>query len=107
MPLYLFNERDEKLLLQYLLLTRQITSLADSVQHIIRLGNKPDSVENRLKHKGYMAFAQSELSDVYAQFVKICDLLEIDIQETVEMGLKRQEEKKKEYLQRNPNDVWI
>jgi hypothetical protein len=107
MPPYLFNERDEKLMLQYLLLTRQITSLADSVQHIIRLGNKPRNETNILKYKGYVAFIQSELSDVYAQYVKLCDLLELDVKETNEMGMKRQLEKMEEYLKKNPEDVWI
>lgn len=104
---YLFKERDEKLILQYLLLTRQITSLADCVQHIIRLGNKPDDETRRLLYKGYIAHAQTELADVYAQFVKMCDLLDLPVQDTEEMGLVRQEEKREEYLKRNPNDVWI
>ena len=107
MPNYIFNNRDEKLIFQYMLLTRQITSLSDCIQHIIRLGNKPDTEVNRLKYKGYVAFAQSELSDVYAQYVKMCDILEIPIQETCEMGMIRQEEKRKEYERRNPTDVWI
>lgn len=107
MPPYLFNERDEKLMLQYLLLTRQITSLADSIQHIIRLGNKPSNETNRLKYKGYVAFAQSELSDIYAQYTKLCILLGIDIEETNKMGIQRQAEKMVEYLKKYPEDVWI
>jgi len=107
MPPYLFSERDERLMLQYLLLTRQITSLADCVQHIIRLGNKPDNETNRLKYKGYVIFAQTELSDIYAQYVKLCNLLDIDVEETQEMGIQRQAEKMLEYLKKNPEDVWI
>jgi len=104
--LYIFNERDEKLLLQYLLLTRQITGLADCFQHIIRLGNKPDNETTRQKFRAYILFSQTELSDTIAQVEKLCDLLGLDFNETIEMGRKRQEEKKQDYLKRNPKDVW-
>jgi len=106
-PPYIFNERDERLLLQYLLLTRQITALSDCFQHIIRLGNKPDNKINRDKFLAYKLFSQTELSDIIMQVYKLCGLLDISISETIKMGMDRQEEKKEAYLKRYPDDVWI
>ena len=107
MPPYIFNERDEKLLLQYLLLTRQITALSDCVQHIIRLGNKPDNKINKDKFIGWQLYAQTELSDIIMQVYKICHLLDISISDTIKLGKDRQVEKKTAYLRKYPNDVWI
>ena len=107
MPPYLFKERDEKLLLQYLLLTRQITALSDCIQHIIRLGNKKDDYINHQKYLGYVYYSMTELSDIYCQFHKMCELLGLDVEQTIKLGWARQEEKKKAYLKKNPDDTWI
>ena len=56
---------------------------------------------------GYSAFAQTELADIICQSKKICEILNLDFNETAKMGDVRYEEKKQEFLKRYPKDEWI
>lgn len=101
----IFTERDEALVLHYMMLTRQMTRLADCIQHILRLRTRDDS-DGKL-FKGYAAYAQSELSDVFAQGKKICEILGLSFEETVQLGILRDEEKRVEFLNRYPTESWV
>jgi hypothetical protein len=103
----IFSHRDERLVLHYMLLTRQMTKLSDCLLHIIRLQTQKNGKHKGVDYKGYRSYAQSELSDVLLQTKKLCDILGLDFIETYLMGIKRDEEKKKEYLESHPEDVWI
>jgi len=101
----IFTERDEALALHYMLLTRQMTRLADCFQHIFRLSTREDD-DGKL-FKGYRAYAQSELADVIYQAKKLCEILGIDFEETEKLGDLRDKEKKEEFLKKYPNEHWI
>jgi hypothetical protein len=99
--------RDELLMLHYMLMTRQMTKLSDSLLHIVRLANQPDHTHKGKDYAGYKAYAQSELADILIQVEKMCNLLGVDFQETVRMGRSRDREKKSEYLAEHPHDHWV
>ncbi len=99
--------RDELLMLHYMLMTRQMTKLSDSLLHIVRLANQPDHMHKGKDYAGYKAYAQSELADILVQVEKICDILGCDFDATLEMGRSRDLEKKAEYLSMHPHDHWL
>lgn len=101
----IFTERDESLILHYMLLTRQMTRLADCFQHIFRLYTREDG-DGRL-FKGYKAYAQSELADVIRETKKLCNILDMSFEETEKIGDTRDEEKQEEFLKKYPNEHWI
>lgn len=102
-------QRDEHLLFHYMMLTRQMTKLADCFTHIIRISTQLDGKHGsaQLDYRGWVAYSQSEISDMLAQTKKLCDILGIDFVETYIMGLKRDVEKREEYLKTHPDDEWI
>jgi len=102
-------QRDENLLFHYMMLTRQMTKLADCFTHIIRTSTQIDRKHGfaHLDYRGWVVYSQSEISDLLVQIQKLCDVLEIDFNETYAMGIKRDAEKKEEYLEKHPNDEWI
>jgi hypothetical protein len=105
------TEHDEYLFVNYVLLTRQLTRLADCIFHIARLETQPDKKHGsqNMDYKGYRAYAQTEISDVIWQCKKMLDALDLDFDETVAMGKEREREKKEMYLQDHPWDRknWI
>lgn len=101
----IFTERDESLALHYMMLTRQMTKLADCIQHIFRLHTRDDS-DGKL-FEGYAAYAQSELADVFVQGKMLCEVLGLPFEETIQMGILRDKEKMEEYLKRYPNEHWV
>jgi hypothetical protein len=102
-------QRDEHLLFHYMMLTRQMTKLADCFTHIIRVSSQISGKHGsaQLDYKGWVAYSQSEISDLLAQTKKLCDILGIDFVETYIMGMKRDAEKREEYLKTHPGDEWI
>lgn len=103
----IFTKRDEKLVMHYMLLTRQMTKLSDSLLHIVRLHTQSDKKHKGIDYNGYKAYAQSEIADILMQCKKLCDILGVDFISTYMMGIKRDEEKRKEYLEIHPEDEWI
>jgi len=103
------TERDEQLVVHYMMLTRQMTRLSDCFMHIIRLPTQESGTHGRLNLDfiGYRAYAKTELADIICQIKKLCKILELNFNMTLIMGLKRDEEKKAEYLKKHPNDEWI
>ena len=101
----IFTERDEKLVLHYMMLTRQITRLTDCFLHIFRLHTRGDETGNLFK--GYRAYVQTELGDAICCIKEICETLGLDFKETEIMGDTRYKEKQEEFLKRHPNDHWI
>jgi len=108
-PDIILNKRDEAIMVHYMMLTRQITHLADCLFHIVRLETQPDGTHGsaKLNYKGYRAYSQSEISDAIVQMKKLCDILDLDFIDTYLMGMKRDEEKKKMYLETHPGDKWV
>jgi len=101
----IFTERDEALAVLYMLLTRQMTRLADCFQHTFRLHKRGDS-DGKL-FRGYKAYAQSELADALWLIKRICDVLGVDFNETIELGVLRDKEKREEFLRRYPGEEWV
>lgn len=101
--------RDEDLLFHYMMLTRQMTHLADCFTHIIRTSTQIDGKHGsaQLDYKGWVAYSQSEISDMLAQTKKLCDILGLDFVETYCMGIARDKEKREAYLKNHPGDEWI
>jgi len=93
--------------MHYMLLTRQMTKLSDSLLHIIRLHTQSDGKHKGVDYRGYRAYAQSEIADVLMQSKKLCDVLELNFIDTYCMGIKRDDEKRQEYLETHPDDEWI
>lgn len=109
LPRIILTRRDEDIMVHYLMLTRQVTHLADCLFHIVRLTTQVSGTHGskKLDYKGWRAYAQSEISDVLVQVRRICDILEIDFVETYCMGVKRDEEKRKVYEELHPGDKWV
>jgi hypothetical protein len=101
--------RDENLLFHYMMMTRQMTRLADCFTHIIRTSTQIDGKHGsaQLDYRGWVVYSQSEISDLLVQTKKLCDILGVDFVETYCMGLERDAEKKALYLESHPNDKWI
>jgi hypothetical protein len=108
-PDIILNKRDEAIMVHYMMLTRQITHLADCLFHIVRLETQPDGTHGsaKLNYRGYRAYSQSEISDAIVQMKKLCDILDLDFIDTYLMGMKRDDEKKKNYLETHPGDKWV
>jgi hypothetical protein len=108
-PVVILNLRDECLMVHYLMLTRQVTHLADCLFHIVRLATQKDGTHGskKLDYKGWKAYSQSELSDVLVQVWKLCRILDIDYEETFKMGMQRDAEKRILYEKTHPGDKWV
>jgi len=108
-PKIILTERDESLMVHYMMLTRQITHLADCLFHIVRIATQKDATHGslHLDYRGWRAYSQSELADVIMQIKKLCDILELDFIDTYLMGMKRDREKKEDYEKTHPNDKWV
>jgi hypothetical protein len=109
MPKVIFTEIHEAIVLHYIILVRQLARLSDSLLHIIRMHTRVEqgSVKATQCFKGYSAHAQTEIADILCQSKKICEILGLDFNETMEMGDTRYEEKMKEFLAKYPKDNWI
>jgi NTP pyrophosphatase (non-canonical NTP hydrolase) len=104
----IFTDLHEMVMLHYLMLTRQITSLADCLLHIIRLYTRAkDRAEYQILFNGYRGYAQTELADVICQVKRICEILGLSFEETCKMGDRRYSEKMEEFKKRYPEDEWI
>ncbi len=101
------TEIHEKIMLHYMLLTRQMAKLSDSLLHIIRLDSRATGEKKISLFNGYRAYAQTELSDVICQVKKICDDLGLSYRETEKLGDERDKEKGEEFFKRYPNEPWI
>lgn len=101
------TEIHERLMLHYMLLTRQMAKLSDSLLHVVRLDSRATGEKKELLFKGYRAYAQTELSDVICQVKKICHDLGLSWIETERMGDERDKEKGAEFAKRYPNEPWI
>jgi hypothetical protein len=108
-PRIILNRRDEDIMVHYLMLTRQITHLADCLFHIVRLSTQNDGTHGskKLDYCGWRSYAQSEISDVLVQVKRICDILDLDFVDTYCMGIKRDREKQKTYEELHPGDKWV
>ena len=103
----IITEIHEKLMLHYMLLTRQMAKLSDSLLHIVRLDSRAEGDKKKILFNGYRAYAQTELSDVICQVKKICSDLGLSYEETERMGDARDREKGAEFLKKYPNEPWI
>jgi hypothetical protein len=108
-PLIIFNRRDESIMVHYMMLTRQITHLADCLFHIVRLHTQKDGTHGskKLDYRGWRAYSQSEIADVIIQTEKLCKILDLDFMATYEMGKERDKEKREMYEQLHPGDKWV
>lgn len=103
------TDRDEALLVHYVMLTRQITRLADCLFHIVRLATQESGKHGsaNLDYLGYRAYAKTELADVLCQVRKLCDVLSLNFNEILNLGIERDKEKKETYLKDHPKDEWV
>ena len=108
-PKIILTKRDESLMVHYMMLTRQLTHLADCLFHIVRLKTQKDGTHGsaHLDYRGYRVYAQSEIADMLVQTKRILDELDLDFIDTYSMGLKRDIEKRKDYLETHPGDDWV
>lgn len=97
--------RDDRLTLLFYLLNRQTGAIADCLRHI--QGNKQGAGYTDKEAKGWIAHIQTELADTSMIVRRMCNILEIDYDSTVVMGVTRDAEKKTEYLQRHPGAYWV
>lgn len=97
--------RDDKLTLLFYLLNRQTGAIADCLRHI--QGDKQDTEYTDEEVKGWVGYMQTELADTSMIVRRICNVLGVDYDATVVMGVVRDSEKKKEYLKRHPGAHWI
>jgi len=108
MPRFIFTDLHEKLIMHYMMLTRQETKLSDSLLHLIRLHTRVKTEkEMKVLFEGYKRYAQTELADSIFQIEKLCECLGLSFEETISMGKIRDKEKRQEFGKRYPNDSWI
>jgi len=104
----IFTELHEALFLHYIMLTRQLAKLSDSLLHIVRLHNRAkDAQQKKALFEGYRRYAQTELADSNLQIKQLCRHLDLSFEETVKMGDERDKEKKAEFQKKYPNESWI
>jgi len=97
--------RDDKLILLFYLLNRQTGAIADCLRHI--QGDKQGANYTDEEAKGWIAHIQTELADTSLIVRRICNVLDLDYDTTLIMGIIRDAEKKGEYLQRHPGAYWV
>ncbi len=97
--------RDDKLTLLFYLLTRQTGAIADCIRHI--QGEKKNAECTDEEYSGWIAYMKTELGDATMIIRKMCDVLEIDYDGTVILGIRRDTEKRQEYLERHPGAHWV
>ncbi len=106
MPKMIVTDFHEKLVIYFMMATRQLTKLSDTFFHIIRLYTREShNAENHLN--GYRAYAQTEIADIITQLKKMCLALNISFDKTCEMADKRDKEKEAEFKRKYPNDPWV
>lgn len=104
------TKKAEKLLLHYTMLTRQITAISDCLIHIIRLNQTHQPQKHKgqtLDIKGFKSYIQTEIADITTYCQKICNDLNINFEETLQLGQQREQEKKKEFTKKHPQEHWI
>jgi len=89
------QEQQRALVILHLLMTRQLSGLADCIRNI--LNGKWD---------GYTDFAMTELGDMAVLVDRMAKVLELEPEEVKQMGLDRDSEKKEDYLRRHPGATW-
>ena len=104
MPLHQV-ERDDKLTLLFYLLNRQTGAIADCLRHI--QGDKQGANYTDEEAEGWVAHMQTELADISWIVRRMCNVLDIDYDMTLVMGVFRDAEKCKEYLHRHPGAYWV
>ena len=108
-PKIILTKRDESLMVHYMMLTRQLTHLADCLFHIVRLATQKDGTHgsSHRDYIGWCAYAKSEIADMLVQVKRLCDALDLDFIDTYSLGLKRDIEKRKDYAETHPHDDWV
>ena len=97
--------RDDRLTLLFYLMTRQTGAIADCLRHI--QGDKQNAGYTDEEAKGWIAHMQTELADMSYLIRSMCKVLGIDYDPTVIMGIRRDAEKRAEYLRRHPGAHWV
>ena len=106
MPKVIVTDMHERLMLHYMLLTRQMTKLSDCLLHIIRLDFRATGEEKKSLFNGYRAYARTELADVICQVKKICEDLGLSYEKVDALEDVRDKEKEEEFLKKYPNIIW-
>lgn len=97
--------RDDKLTLLYYLFIRQMGAIADCLRHI--QGDKQGAMYSDEEINGWIAHTQTELADTSVLVRRMCNVLGVDYDSTVIMGIARDVEKRDEYLRRHPGAHWV
>lgn len=97
--------RDDKLTLLFYLMTRQTGAIADCLRHIQSTKQNTECSDEELK--GWVGFIGSELADMTVIVRKMGNLLGLGHDTIGLLGIKRDAEKKAEYLKRHPGATWI
>jgi hypothetical protein len=101
------TQRHERIMLHYMLLTKQMTKLSDTLLHIVRLNKRATGEKRKVLFNGFRAYAQTELADVIMQVRRLCDILGLSYEDTQRMSLTRDQEKKEGFRRKYPNEPWI
>lgn len=109
-PELIQSKSEEDMILQFMFLQNQISTLGHCINHILWLKKKQGLSEEEDRDalfRGYRAHASSELSDIIRQTRKLCDTLGLDYREVYVMADLREAEKRLEYEQKNPEKKWV
>lgn len=100
------TEYHEKLVMRLLLMQNQLGNITGSIKHFIRnTVNISDLKDKTLI--GHKSYAMTELSDLIMQTVLLSAELGYNFEDVKETGLKRYNERKKEFIKANKLHQWI
>jgi hypothetical protein len=91
----------------YAMLSRELANLSKCLLHIIRLPARAEGEKYDSLLIGYKAHAQTELGDIIHKIKRLCAVLGLSFEETVQLGNERGEEKEKQFSKRYPEEKFI
>ena len=94
--------RQEKLVMQFMLLVRQLGAISICLTSLLRVPYHPNRTEGP-----YIDFISTELADTIAHVQEICNLLGLNYEYVVKLGVDRRMEKQEQFQQRYPGVPWV
>lgn len=99
----LVPEKDEELIMRFLVIVRQDGELAQSIKGMVR---EPYRLSEQERYAGWRSYIFSALGQKIFQVERICELLGFDFQEMRAFGKENNQEKREEYSKKDPGCIW-
>lgn len=98
------SPENEELIMRSLVITRQIGELSQCISGILKIDYSTNDADK--EYRIWRGFLLGVLSDVLYQTQQICQLLNFDFYESIEIGKERNQDKRAEFSHKNPDLIW-